>query len=62
MSRSFKTPVDKSKGRQLKTPIYNRNIRNQIHTQMTNIDENYIDEEFDIDEEMDDEFLGEDEE
>lgn len=55
MSRSYKTPIDKSKSRKLKTPIYNRNTRNQIHTKMSNIDEDF---EFD-DEELDEEYLDE---
>ena len=54
MSRSFKTPIDKTKGRKLKTPVYNRNTRKQIRTKMNHIDEDFID-----DEEMDDEDLFE---
>lgn len=54
MSRSYKTLIDKSRGRKLKTPIYNRNTRKQIRTKMNHIDEDYIDDEemFDDDDDL----------
>lgn len=64
MGRSYKAPIDKSKGRKLKTPVYNRNTRKQIRTKMNNIDEDYIDEEeMDDDEDLwEEDFDDEDEE
>lgn len=61
MGRSYKAPIDKSKGRKLKTPVYNRNTRKQIRTKMNNIDEDYIDDD-ELEQDEDYEELMEDDE